>query len=121
MDEAYIAEIAEQAAALAGCGTAQAKPMAAAACARIRSLLKSGVEPETCRAELVSAGTLWTLSLLAAAGTGTDVSAYSAGDVRVQRRSASEAAAGAAALRRQAEDILAPYLKSGFAFVGVDG
>ena len=95
--------------------------MAAAACARIRSLLKSGVEPETCRAELVSAGTLWTLSLLAAAGTGTDVSAYSAGDVRVQRRSASEAAAGAAALRRQAEDILAPYLKSGFAFVGVDG
>lgn len=122
MEEAYVAEIVQQTVKLAGCGQAEAEMMARAACVQIGSRLKNGAELQVCTAELVSAGTLWTLSLLAAASAGTGVSAYSAGDVRVQRRSAADAAAGAEILRRQAERILAPYLTdSAFEFRGVDG
>ena len=122
MDETYIAEIAQQAAKLAGCDAADAELMAEAAYAQIKSRLKSGIEPQMCAAELVSAGTLWTLSLLTTAAAGTGVSAYTAGDVHVQRRSSADAVASAAALRSQAESILAPYLLDGtFDFLGVNG
>lgn len=84
--------------------------------------LREDVAAEDCREGLVCAGALLAAAgLIACRGCGGDVSSFTAGDVTIRRESGG-ACQAAAALRRQAAAMMAPYWgDDGFAFAGVRG
>lgn len=82
--------------------------------ATLAARLRSGVTPEDCRADFVTAGSLLALAALSE-GDGSP-ERFTAGDLTVQRGSADSAAK---CLRRQAELLLMPYVRDCFAFLGV--
>lgn len=85
-----------------------------AATAGIMSRLRSGIEPEDCRADFVAAGSLLALAALSE-GDGSP-ERFTAGDLTIQRGSG---CAASRCLRSQAELILMPYVRDGFSFRGV--
>lgn len=76
--------------------------------------LRSGVTAEDCRADFVCAGSL--LALAALSESDGSPERFTAGELTVQSPSGS---AAARCLRGQAELMMVPYVRDGFAFLGV--
>ena len=76
--------------------------------------LRSGVTPEDCRADFVTAGSLFALAALSESDSSPE--RFTAGELTVQRGNSN---AAARCLRNQAELILMPYVRDCFAFLGV--
>lgn len=86
-----------------------------AAVSSLEARLRDNLTPEDCLADFVTAAGMYALAALADIGDWTGVEQLTAGDVTVRRGNN-----GAANyLRSQAELLMAPYLKMGFAFLGV--
>lgn len=77
--------------------------------------LRDELEPEDCLSDFVTAAGMYTLAAMTDIGDWTGMEQLTAGDLTVRR--GNNSAAGY--LRTQADLLMAPYLKSGFAFVGV--
>ena len=88
-----------------------------AAKATLASRLRAGVTPEDCRADFVSAGSLFALAALNRVREGDAPDQITAGDLTIRKNAASDPAS--AVLRNQAELMIAPYLKDRFSFQGV--
>ena len=100
---------------------ARLEPLCRAAEAELEGRLRPGVAAADCGGAFPLAAAWLALAGLAAADGAGGVQRFSAGDVSVTQ-SAQGAAQRAEALRRQAEAVLAPYLRDdGFAFRGVRG
>ena len=113
-------QVFAQAAALAGELDAQQGDMLNALCAAsaasLAARLREGITPEDCRADFVAAASLFALAALnEAAGLG-GIEEFKAGDLTVKR---SGADAASRCLHSQARQLMAPYLKDSFAFLGV--
>ena len=78
--------------------------------------LRDGLTPEDCKADFVTAASLFALSALSVADEKSAVEMFQAGDLSIRRR---ESDAASNCLRNQAELMIAPYLKDYFSFVGV--
>lgn len=91
------------------------KLLCAAAVTGLEGRLKEGLTAESCKADFIAAASLYALSALNEAGG--DVAEFRAGDLTIKRGSGGDAASRC--LRRQAELVIGPYLKSAFAFLGV--
>ncbi len=76
--------------------------------------LKEDVPAEHCREELISAGSLYALAALYEADFGPR--RFVAGELTVEK---GDGASIARALRNQADGMLAPFAREGFAFLGV--
>ncbi len=83
----------------------------AALSALVRRLKEGG---ESCREELVAAGSLYALAALMEADCGPR--RFAAGELTVEKGEAAEAARR---LRRQGDLLLAPFAREGFTFLGV--
>ena len=90
--------------------------LSGAATAALTSRLKDGLLPDDCRADFVAAASLFALAAMNEAGEYGSVEEFKAGDLTVKRSTADTASR---CLQRQAELIIAPYLKDCFAFRGV--
>ena len=90
-----------------------------AACGEIEGKLREGISKEDCEGAFICAAAwLAAAALSSARVTGEEVSSLRAGDLSVTKRSAAEYER----LRRQAWELMAPYVKdSGFCFRGVRG
>lgn len=75
--------------------------------------LRDGLTPEDCRADFVAAASMLALASMAGA-EGKNATAIEVGDFSVQLQDTASQC-----LRRQAEMIIAPYLKDRFSFLGV--
>lgn len=83
--------------------------------------LREGLAPQDCAGAFVLGCAWLALSWLAGAEDGA-VEQFTAGEVSIRTRGSGERAQRAAALRLQAETVLAPYLADrGFAFRGTPG
>ena len=76
--------------------------------------LRSGITPEDCRADFITAGSL--LALAALSESDSSPERFTAGELTIQK---SGGDAAARCLRSQAELILMPYVRDCFAFLGV--
>lgn len=119
--EEKILELARQ---LSG-ATEQRRPLLEALCAaaaqRWRERLREGVELDACREAFSCAAAFSAAAALQEGGSG-EMAAFTAGDLSIRGRTAAESAALAAALRKTAEELMAPYaLPEDFAFQGVRG
>lgn len=119
-------DIEARAEALLGGGTTDTEKTAlsavcAAARAELAARLREGVSPEDIGETFVTACGMLAVALCMESGSVGDVSAFSAGNVSVTRKTG-ETGVSAASLRKQAERMLAAYLTdSGFYFQGVRG
>ena len=93
--------------------------LCAAACQELDGKLREGISKEDCEGAFTCAAAWLAAAALASARlSGEDVSSLRAGDLSVTKRSAAEYER----LRRQAWELMAPYVKdSGFCFRGVRG
>ena len=90
-----------------------------AACRQLKERLRKGVKPEDCGQCFVLAGAWLALAGLEVSRSVGQAERFTAGDVSVQNGDAGQRAG---ALRRQAEQIMAGWLRdAGFMFCGVDG
>ena len=86
-----------------------------AAVSSLEARLRENVTPQDCLSDFVTAAGMYALAAMTDIGDWSGVEQLTAGDVTVRRGNN-----GAANyLRSQAELLMAPYLKSGFAFLGV--
>lgn len=93
------------------------KILSQGAATALAAQLRPGLTPADCRADFVAAASLLALaSFNGAARTG--VERFQAGEVSFQLSQAG-ADAASACLRRQAELVIAPYLRDRVAFLGV--
>ena len=92
------------------------KTLCRGATAALTSRLRAGLKAEDCRADLVSAASLYALAALTEMGEDEHIEQFSAGDVTIRT---GKKDASANCLRYQADWIIAPYLKDAFAFQGV--
>ena len=97
--------------------------LCAAACRELTGRLREGISKEDCEGAFTCAAAWLAAAALASArGSGEDVSSLRAGELSVTRRSGKECSEQYARLRRQAWELMAPYVKdSGFCFRGVCG
>lgn len=86
-----------------------------AAVSSLEARLRDNLTPEDCRSDFVTAAGMFALAAMSDIGDFTGVEQLTAGDVTVRRGNNS----AANYLRSQAELLMAPHLKSGFAFLGV--
>ena len=87
------------------------------ACQRLDRLLADGVSPADCGQAYPMAAAFLVLDWARQAAGGGDIVALAAGDLSVRREGAS-----GGGLRRQALELMAPYLREeGFVFRGVRG
>ena len=82
----------------------------------LENRLREGLAPEDCKADFVAAASLLALSALNEAGQAGGLEEFRAGDLTVKR---SGMDTSSRCLQRQAELIIQPFLKDGFAFLGV--
>ena len=94
-----------------------------AACAEIEGKLREGISKEDCEGAFTCAAAwLAAAALSSARSSGEDVSSLRAGDLSVTKRSGAECGKQYERLRKQAWELMAPYVKdSGFCFRGVRG
>ena len=97
--------------------TALLEVLCGAAAASLETRLRENVTVEDCAEEFVSAASLHALSDLQDADDAAVVEEFRAGDLTVKKGSRQTAASDS--LRRQAENMMRPYLKDGFCFAGV--
>ena len=79
--------------------------------------LRDGVTAEDCKADFVTAAGLFALADLNGLGQENGVEEFRAGDLTVKRSGSADGAA--LCLQRQAEMLMAPYVKDCFSFLGV--
>ena len=94
------------------------KVLCSAATASLASRLRAGITAEHCREEFIMAASLYALADLRSAQENGQVEEFKAGDLTV-KRGGSRKDAASRCLQRQAELLIAPYLKDRFAFQGV--
>ena len=82
------------------------------------SRLRDGLMPEDCGEAFVTAAAWYALADLNAVAADLQVKEFKAGDLTVKQGAASKDAASRC-LERQAEQIIRPYLKDSFSFLGV--
>ena len=82
----------------------------------LRQKLRSGISPEDCQADFVTAASLLALAALSEMDEAAQMEQIQAGDLTLRRGSTDSAAC---CLRYQAEVMMKPYLKDQFAFLGV--
>ena len=87
-----------------------------AAVVSLTARLREGVTPEDCMEEFVAAASLTAVSALDESDIGGQIAEFKAGDLTVKRGSTG---ASGRRLERQAERMLAPYLRDSFLFRGV--
>lgn len=78
--------------------------------------LRPGITPDDCKADFIATASLYALAALSEAAPNAGIESFTAGDITVRREGGG---AAANCLRYQANLILMPYLKDGFAFQGV--
>ena len=89
-----------------------------AAASSLGSRLREGITAEDCRADFITAASLYALAALEDAEETAQVEEFRAGDLTVrQNRSGRDGAS--ACLRQQADRMILPYLKDCFSFLGV--
>ena len=86
--------------------------------ASLAAKLKEGLTAEDCKADFVAAASLYALASLSSIDEDVQVQEFKAGDLTVKKSSAAKETA-AVCLEKQADMLIAPYLKDRFAFVGV--
>lgn len=86
-----------------------------AAVASLTARLRPGLTPGDCQGDFVGAASLYALAALSEADGTEGIESFTAGDVTVRRSGGT----GARCLRSQAELMMAPWLRDGFAFLGV--
>ena len=97
------------------------EPLCRAARAELEGMLREGVTHEDC-GEAFLLGAAWLALAGLAAGEDGGVESFRAGDVSIRHRSGTDARARCAALRLQARQVMARYLRDdGFVFRGVPG
>ena len=82
----------------------------------MRAKLRKGISPEDCKADFIAAASLYALAAMTEISEGARIEQVTAGDLTL-RRTGTDAAA--CCLRYQAEMMMLPYMKDGFAFMGV--
>ena len=82
----------------------------------MRAKLRKGISEEDCKADFIAAASLYALAAMTEVSESAQIEQVSAGDLTL-RRSSNNAAA--CCLRYQAEMMMLPYMKDGFAFMGV--
>ena len=87
-----------------------------AAVSSLEARLRDEVSVEDCQADFVTAAGMIAVAALTDIGDWTGVEQLTAGDLTVRRSDSHKAAEY---LRAQAEMLMAPYLKTAFAFLGV--
>ena len=94
-----------------------------AACAEIEGKLREGISKEDCEGAFICAAAWLAAAALSSARTnGEEISSLRAGDLNVTTRGEKERSEQYERLRRQAWELMAPYVKdSGFCFRGVRG
>lgn len=93
------------------------KLLCGASVSSLTARLREGLTPEDCKADFIAAASLLALAQL----NGVDdaqVEEFKAGDLTVKQGSKNRDAASQC-LQRQAELMIAPYLRDGFSFRGV--
>lgn len=90
--------------------------LSASAVTTLGGRMKTGLQPEDCKADFIAAASLYALAALSEVGDGLGMEQVSLGDVTLKRRGGS---AAANCLRNQAELMMFPYLKDRFSFLGV--
>ena len=95
------------------------KVLCSAATASLASRLRAGITAEHCREEFIMAASLYALADLRSAQENGQVEEFKAGDLTVKQGSTQNRDAVSRCLQRQAELLIAPYLKDRFAFQGV--
>lgn len=92
--------------------------LAGAITASLTTQLREGLAPEDCKADFIAAASLMALAQLDSVSQEAQVEHFQAGDLTL-KRSATARNAASRCLMRQAELMMAPYLKDRFAFLGV--
>ena len=97
--------------------------LCAAACQELAGKLREGISKEDCAGAFTCAAAWLAAAALSSAREGGEgTSSLHAGDLSVTKRSAAESKQQYERLRKQAWELMAPYVKdSGFCFRGVRG
>lgn len=114
-DQVY-ARAVRMAGTLDGREEALLKILCRSACVTMRGRLRDGVTPEDCLEDFLAASSLYALAALEESGADAGVERFSAGELTVQRSSAT---ARGDSLREQADRMMLPYAVAGFFFAGV--
>lgn len=85
----------------------------------LASRLKEGLVPENCEEVFLTAASLYALADLGAVAETEQVAEFKAGDLTVKQGGSRNPDAVYRHLQRQAEGLMAPYLKDRFSFAGV--
>lgn len=94
------------------------KALCAASAASLTARLKEELTPEDCETDFIMAASLFALASLNCMAEGGQVQEFQAGDLSI-KQGGTTGEAPALCLRQQAEQLIAPYLKDRFSFVGV--
>ncbi|MDD5864388.1 MAG: hypothetical protein PUD80_07135 [Firmicutes bacterium] len=94
------------------------KMLCSACAASLTARLREGLTPEDCKADFIAAASLFALANLNGVDESGQVSEFRAGDLTVRRGDGTQDAASRC-LRRQAELMIAPYIRDGFTFRGI--
>ena len=117
LTEQFFAQAALLAGELDGRQTNLLRLLCGASASSLAARLREGLTPEDCKADFIAAASLLALAQL----NGVDdaqVEEFKAGDLTVKQGSKNRDAASQC-LQRQAELMIAPYLRDGFSFRGV--
>ncbi len=113
-------QVFAQAALLSGAVSTAQEPMlqvlSQSAVSSLTARLRPGLTPEDCKADFIAAAGLYALAALSEVDEVSNLEKMQIGDVTMQRRSKSPAAA---CLRSQAALMMGPYMADSFAFRGV--
>ena len=82
----------------------------------LKNRLRDGLVPEDCQTEFVTAAGMYALAALSCVHDLGEVEQFSAGDMTIRKATGN---AAANCLRTQADMLMAPYVKSPMAFMGV--
>lgn len=90
--------------------------LCASSASAMASRLRDGISPEDCKADYISAASLYALAALAETDEMASLESFTAGDVTVRRGKSN---AASRCLRYQADLMISPYSKDKFSFRGV--
>lgn len=93
------------------------KLLCGAAVTTLESRIREDIDPESCRDAFVTAACLYALAGLTDAGSGTGIAEFKAGDLTV--RKGESLTGGSDRLRQQADELVRPWLRDSFTFLGV--
>ena len=82
----------------------------------LRGKLRDGISPEDCMPDFVASASLYALAALSELDEDMQMDQIRLGDVTLRRGSTN---AAACCLRYQADQMMAPYVKDSFTFMGV--